>query len=49
MDETFRSMNCEGCCCEKCDGACTDCVRCYRAEYAELDWNDYYCTECLHE
>lgn len=25
-----------------------DCVRCFRAEYAELDWEDYYNTECEH-
>lgn len=23
-------------------GACSNCCRCYRAEYEEDDWDDYY-------
>jgi hypothetical protein len=48
LEENFRSMNCEGCICNNCTGACTNCVRCYRAEYAELDWEDYYSADCEH-
>lgn len=45
-NEQFGTMECEGCVCKDCSGACTNCVRCYRAEYAEKDWDDYYETEC---
>lgn len=38
----FRSLNCEGCQCDKCHNACSNCVQCYRADYAEEDWDDYY-------
>ncbi len=48
-EDDFRSMNCEGCMCENCIDACSNCVRCYRAEYAEIEWEDYFCTENCHE
>ena len=40
--EDFKSLNCTGC---QCDNYCcqaSNCCRCYRAEYAEEDCDDYY-------
>ena len=45
----FQKMNCDGCACNDCDGVCCDCCRCYRAEYAEEDWEDYYRSSCDDE
>ena len=36
----FRSLNCEGCQCDKCHNACSNCVQCYRADYAEEDCSE---------
>ncbi len=41
-ENNFRKMNCDDCQCSICSGACMNCSRCYRAEYAEKDWDDYY-------
>lgn len=41
-ENNFRKMNCDDCQCSICLGACMNCSRCYRAEYAEKDWDDYY-------
>lgn len=44
--EHFRMMDCDDCVCNKCQGACLGCHECLRAEYAEMDWEDQYSTEC---
>lgn len=41
-ESNFRKMNCDDCQCNICLGACMQCSRCYRSEYAEEDWEDYY-------
>lgn len=40
--ENFRSMNCDDCQCNVCLGTCMACYECYRAEYAQEDWQDFY-------
>lgn len=44
--DEFQTMNCDGCVCNNCDCACSNCPRCYRTEYAEQQWYDYYKKEC---
>lgn len=41
-EEDFQSMNCNGCMCNNCNSVCSNCVQCYRADYAEEGWEDYY-------
>lgn len=38
----FRKMNCDDCQCNVCLGSCMACHECYRAEYAEENWEDFY-------
>lgn len=40
--DNFRSMNCNDCQCNVCLGVCTACSVCYRVEFAEEDWDDFY-------
>ena len=40
--ENFQKMNCDDCQCNNCLGACINCCRCYRAEYAEEEYADFY-------
>ena len=38
----FRSMDCDDCQCNICLGSCMACSECYRSEYAEQYWFDFY-------
>lgn len=40
--KNFRAMNCDDCQCAVCLGACMACNECYRAEYAEESYEDFY-------
>lgn len=40
--DNFRKMNCEDCQCMFCSGTCMCCFECYRSEYAEEDFDDFY-------
>lgn len=42
LNKNFRSMDCENCQCNVCLGGCMACYECYRAEFAEEDWEDFY-------
>ena len=41
-DSNFRSMDCDDCQCNICLGSCMACCECYRSEYAEEYWFDFY-------
>lgn len=40
--ENFRSSNCDDCQCYVCLGDCMACCECYRSEFAEEDWEDFF-------
>nr|DAV49252.1 MAG TPA: hypothetical protein [Caudoviricetes sp.] len=42
INGNFRSMNCGNCQCNICRNQCMLCCECYRAEYAQEEWQDLY-------
>lgn len=47
--QNFRSLNCDGCQCNVCQGSCMNCYTCYRAEYADKSYDDCYVEYSAHD